>query len=117
DALSPDRPVHLLGHDWGAIATLASVRRAPGRFASAITVAVPHLAQLLQNLRHHPAQLSRSAYVAFFQLPILPRLAIARRALIEQLWQRWSPGFAPPPGHLEQVRETLDRSGLAPLAY
>ena len=116
-ALSPDVPVHLVGHDWGAIATLASVAHAPARFGSAITVAVPHVAQLLQNLRHHPAQLSRSAYIAFFQLPLLPRLAIGRRALIERLWRRWSPGFAPPAGHLEAVRETLDRSELAPLAY
>ena len=116
-ALSPRRPVHLLGHDWGSIAAQASIAHAPERFASAITVAVPHVAQLLHNLRLHPAQLSRSAYIAFFQLPLLPPLAIARLALIERLWRRWSPGFTPPTGHVEQVRATLDRSGLAPLAY
>jgi pimeloyl-ACP methyl ester carboxylesterase len=117
DALSPGTPVHLCGHDWGAIATQASIALAPARFRSAITIAVPHVAQLLTNLPRHPAQLARSAYIAFFQLPVLPPLAIARLDLIERLWRCWSPGFEPPSGHLDAIRDVIDRSALAPLAY
>lgn len=116
-ALAGGGDVHLLGHDWGAIATQAAIARAPWRFRSAITVAVPHLAQLLENLPRHPAQLARSAYVALFQLPLAPAFAIGRLQLVERLWRRWSPGFEPPPGHLEQVRDTLDRSAIAPLEH
>lgn len=39
EALSPDAPVLVVGHDWGAAATYAAVGLAPERFARAVTLA------------------------------------------------------------------------------
>lgn len=114
DALSPGEPVHLLGHDWGAVATYAALARAPERFRSAVTIAVPHPQQMLENASL--AQLRRSWYMGFFQLPVLPERAL-RRGLVERLWRAWSPGFEPPSAHLREVEAMLEASAMAPLAY
>ncbi len=109
-------PAHLLGHDWGAVVACAALARAPERFRSAVTVAVPHPAHFVRSLARNPSQIARSGYMAFFQLPALPERAL-RRGLVTRLWRRWSPGFEPPPGHLEEVVRTLSASAMAPLEY
>jgi pimeloyl-ACP methyl ester carboxylesterase len=85
-ATVPDRPVHLLGHDWGSVQGwyfLTSPRLA-GRIASFTSISGPSLDQvrpwLLGELaagRPGPAlrQLAHSAYIPFFLLPLLPELA------------------------------------------
>ena len=95
DAVAPDRPVHLLGHDWGSVQGwyfLTSPRLA-GRIASFTSISGPSLDQvrawLLGELRAgRPGpvlrQLAHSAYVPFFLLPLLPELAW-RSGLVERL--------------------------------
>jgi NAD(P)-dependent dehydrogenase (short-subunit alcohol dehydrogenase family)/pimeloyl-ACP methyl ester carboxylesterase len=89
-AVSPDRPVHLLAHDWGSIQTWHSVT-APamrGRIASFTSVSGPSLDHSgawlraglgrrsgLRGVRAVLAQLAHSSYIGFFQLPLLPELA------------------------------------------
>ncbi|TAM84519.1 MAG: alpha/beta fold hydrolase [Jatrophihabitans sp.] len=69
-------PVHLVGHDWGAaLAWTVAVRR-PDLVTTLTAVSVPHPAAFLNALRR-PAQLRRSWYMAFFQLPVVPELALA----------------------------------------
>jgi pimeloyl-ACP methyl ester carboxylesterase len=41
--LSPDRPIRLVGHDWGAIAAYAAAALEPDRVSHLCTIAVPHL--------------------------------------------------------------------------
>lgn len=97
DAVSPDRPVHVVGHDWGSIQSWEAVTdpRAADRIASFTTISGPcldhvghwsrqrlarptprHLAQLLTQTAH-------SWYIAVFQLPFLApaawRFGLARR--------------------------------------
>jgi pimeloyl-ACP methyl ester carboxylesterase len=36
-------------------------------------------------------------------------------ALVERLWRDWSPGWEPPPGHLDEVKRTLGASMPAPI--
>ena len=88
DAVSPDRPVHVIGHDWGSVQAWEAVTRpgAEDRIASFVSVSGPNLDQLgtwaraklrrptPRNLRHAAAQMGSSAYTVFFQLPVLPRL-------------------------------------------
>ncbi len=118
DALCPEGPAHLLGHDWGAVLTYATCAQWPARVASAVTMAVPHPLAFLRALAR-PAQLRRSAYMLFFQLPIAPEWAIERGdfAWIDRLWRLWSPGYVLPPEVLKRVHETLRRSEGAPLEY
>ena len=116
DALSPDRPVRLLGHDWGALATYAACARHPARIAAAVTLAVPHPMAFVRGL--DAAQLARSWYMLFFQLPGALRLGRARDfALIDRLWRRWSPGYRLPPALRAEVHACLAASWPAPARY
>lgn len=94
DAVSPDRPVHLVGHDWGSVQSWEAVtdRRLRSRIASYTSMSGPCLDHfghwLATHRRLRPAvlrelltQLIRSWYIAYFQLPVLPVLA-ARTGLL-----------------------------------
>lgn len=85
DAVSPHDAVHLVAHDWGSIQSWEAVT-APefaDRLASFTTISGPSLdmaAHWLRRSHAHPLaglkQLADSYYVAMFQLPVLPELAI-----------------------------------------
>jgi pimeloyl-ACP methyl ester carboxylesterase len=86
DAVSPDAPVHLLGHDWGSIQAWAAVcaDRAEQRVASFTSMSGPHLdhtAEWVRDRLRHPsprgvaelaAQAVSSAYVPFLVSPLAP---------------------------------------------
>lgn len=94
DAISPEKAVHLVGHDWGGIQAWEAVcdSRGPSRFASFTSVSGPNLDyvgdQSRQNfssgspaqLRAALKQLGNSWYIFLFQLPLLP----------EALWRRYT---------------------------
>lgn len=88
DATSPDRPIHLVGHDWGSIQAWEAVTTdlLTGRIASFTSISGPsldHVAEWVRvrrrgehrDLRALAAQGLRSWYVAVFQLPGLAPLA------------------------------------------
>ncbi len=58
DALSPDEPVHLVGHDYGAQLAYPAMTRAPHRFASAVLFAGAHPAFVQRNARPHGGQIT-----------------------------------------------------------
>lgn len=107
DAVSPDRPVHLLAHDWGAVQVWHAITGEwlPGRVASYTSISGPcldHAGSWIRGrlrrptpraLRELATQLASSWYVGFFQLPLLPALAwrtgVAQSALA--LLERTSP--------------------------
>lgn len=116
-AVSPDAPVHVIGHDWGALATYAACAIAPERFARVVTLAVPHPAAFLHNTPREPSQLGRSWYMLFFQLPLAAEWALRRHdgRLLERLWSDWSPGWSPPPDHLAAMKRTVLSSLPGPI--
>ena len=83
---SPDRDVHLLGHDWGSVqgwhfaADESLATRLTG-FTSVSGPSVTYLRPWLRtrwaarNWRPALRQLLHSSYIAFFKLPLLPELA------------------------------------------
>lgn len=87
DRVSPDRPVHLVGHDWGGLYGWAAIAEPEGvrRIASFVTQS-PALEQIgfyLQrrllrptprNLRQLAGQLLRNSLMLSFTLPLLPEL-------------------------------------------
>ncbi|WP_344454378.1 alpha/beta fold hydrolase [Actinomadura kijaniata] len=82
DAVSPSAPVHLVGHDWGAIQSWEAVCTTPGRFATFTSISGPcldHVAHWTRRGARHPGALLRqglrSWYAGFFQTPLLPELS------------------------------------------
>lgn len=100
DATSPDRPVHLVAHDWGSIQGWEAVttEAVAARFASYTSISGPPLDHAGLWARRHrtlrPADLFRSVrqalhswYVAFFHLPRIPEL-MARSSGATRVWAR-----------------------------
>jgi pimeloyl-ACP methyl ester carboxylesterase len=106
---SPDSPVRLIGHDWGAIAAYAATALEPQRFSQVVTIAVPHILSVVPRLAL-PAQARRSWYIGMFQLRTIAEMRVAEKnfALIDRLWRDWSPSY-------EATKEDLDlvKAGLA----
>ncbi|MFC9293298.1 SDR family oxidoreductase [Streptomyces sp. NPDC057011] len=89
DAVSPDRPVHLVGHDWGSVQgwEFATVARTEGRIASFSSISGPsldHFGHWIKKRMARPtprraAQLlsqgAKSWYVYMLHTPVLPELA------------------------------------------
>jgi NAD(P)-dependent dehydrogenase (short-subunit alcohol dehydrogenase family)/pimeloyl-ACP methyl ester carboxylesterase len=89
DAVSPDRPVHLVGHDWGSVQgwEFATVAATEGRIASFTSISGPsldHFGHWIRRRARRPtprraAQLigqgAKSWYVYALHTPVLPELA------------------------------------------
>ncbi|GGZ04774.1 alpha/beta fold hydrolase [Streptomyces nitrosporeus] len=89
DAVSPDRPVHLVGHDWGSVQSweFVTVGRTEGRIASFTSVSGPCLDHfghwIKQRMRDRNArglgqllgQGAKSWYVYALHTPALPEMA------------------------------------------
>ena len=117
-----EEQVHLVGHDWGAVVSYVACARAPERFDSLTTIAIPHPARFTGvGLKRVPTQLLKSWYMMFFQLPLLAEYALERSdwALIRRLWKAWSPGFDLPREEWAALRQTFATPGVreAMLSY
>ena len=66
----------VIGHDWGGVVAWQVAAGFPERVTRAAILNAPHPATLRPYARRHPSQLAKSWYVAFFQLPTLPELAL-----------------------------------------
>jgi pimeloyl-ACP methyl ester carboxylesterase len=108
-----------VGHDWGALITLCALASRPERFRAAAMLAVPHLLAVGANLLRHPRQLRRSAYLSFFQLPVVSEglLKLLDFRAVEGLWRAWSPDFDPGSDYFEELKLCLRSSMPAPLRY
>ncbi|MET9433580.1 SDR family oxidoreductase [Streptomyces sp. NPDC006551] len=89
DAVSPDRPVHLVGHDWGSVQSweFVTVARTEGRIASFTSMSGPsldHFGHWIKRRMARPTpqrvgqllgQGAKSWYVYLLHTPVLPELA------------------------------------------
>ncbi|MFE1170958.1 SDR family oxidoreductase [Streptomyces sp. NPDC058773] len=88
DAVSPDRPVHLVGHDWGSVQgwEFTTARRTEGRIASFTSMSGPsldHFGHWLKKRTARPTprraaqllnQSAKSWYIYMLHTPVLPEL-------------------------------------------
>ncbi|MFK4069528.1 SDR family oxidoreductase [Streptomyces sp. NPDC029674] len=89
DAVSPDKPVHVVGHDWGSVQSweFVTVKRTEGRIASFTSMSGPsldHFGHWIKNRMSRPTprkvgqllgQGAKSWYVYMLHTPALPELA------------------------------------------
>lgn len=76
DAVGPATPVHLVGHDWGALVAWGLASAHPHLVSSLTAVSVGHPDALHAALRTRDQQ-RRSWYLAAFQLPRVPEWVLA----------------------------------------
>ncbi|KAA2259411.1 SDR family oxidoreductase [Solihabitans fulvus] len=89
-AVSPDAPVHLVGHDWGSVQTWHAVTDPTyaSLFASFTSISgscLDHVGSWMRGRRLRPQvlrQLAHSWYIGAFHLPVLPELVWRARPLL-----------------------------------
>ena len=108
-----DSKAFVVGHDWGAVVTWYLAARYSERISRAAMLSVPHPRVFIKNLIMKPAQLRRSWYVFFFQLPWLPEFVLRRRdwALLVGALRDTSPRGVFSDRDLEQYKKSWARKG------
>jgi len=66
---------HVVGHDWGGGAAWMAAVRHPEVVDRLAILNTPHPVMMVRGLRT-PSQLAKSWYMGFFQLPLLPEMAL-----------------------------------------
>lgn len=117
DSLSPDAPVHLIGHDWGSIQgwEFATEPALAGRIAGYTSISGPSLDHIGHALRANglskrtPRELAASWYVGAFHLPLLGP-AVWKLGLARQ-WPRVlarMEALPKPASHASQLRDGVN---------
>ncbi|KFE71060.1 alpha/beta fold hydrolase [Hyalangium minutum] len=75
--LQPGRPVHVVGHDWGGAIAYHLAARHPEVVDRLVVINCPHPVVMARRI-WNPAQLARSWYMFFFQLPWLPEKKLSQ---------------------------------------
>jgi pimeloyl-ACP methyl ester carboxylesterase len=73
------KQVTLIGHDWGAGLAWTFAANAPRPLERLVIMNVPHPAVMNAHLRRSWAQLKKSWYMFFFQLPGIPERAMTTK--------------------------------------
>lgn len=87
--------VYLMAHDWGAGVAWWAARLFPKRFKKMVIINGPHGSVMEKHLSSNPAQLLKSWYMFFFQLPWLPEWSVRAanwRGLIRGIRESSKPG-------------------------
>ena len=105
-------PVHLVGHDWGAMIAWVTAGRRPDLVSSLTAFSVPHPGSFMTALLTS-RQILHSWYFAFFQLPVLPEKWMTRPGQRAEKWYEKSGMNA---DDLERTRTDVVDYGALPFA-
>jgi pimeloyl-ACP methyl ester carboxylesterase len=109
----------VVGHDWGGAVAWETAARAPEAVERLVAINCPPPAALADAMRRSRAQLRKSWYILFFQLPWLPERRMAKdgaavvgRARVGGSYRRdvW------PPEEIDAYRAAFARPGRAKAA-
>jgi pimeloyl-ACP methyl ester carboxylesterase len=102
-------PVHLVGHDWGAMVAWTVAGRRPDLVRTLTTVSVPHPAAFTRSMVTS-SQALRSWYVLLFQVPGLEHLARLRPRVVARALR----GAGMTHDEAERFREEIVEYGALP---
>ena len=83
----------VVGHDWGAMVAWAFAMEHPEMLQRLAILNVPHPLQMMRGLRR-PAQLKKSWYIFFFQLPGIPERLMRLKDFATIRWMLRAEGFS-----------------------
>ncbi|KJV03252.1 alpha/beta fold hydrolase [Rhodococcus sp. PML026] len=105
-------PVHVVGHDWGAMIAWVTAGRRPDLVSSLTAFSVPHPGSFMTALLTS-RQILHSWYFAFFQLPVLPEKWMTQPGQRAEKWYEKSGMNA---DDLERTRTDIVEYGALPFA-
>jgi pimeloyl-ACP methyl ester carboxylesterase len=107
-ALGADQ-AFVVGHDWGALATLAAAHLAPERVRKIVTIGIAHPAAMGADYD----TLKGGWHAYYFQMPYAEQAVAANDYdFIVRWWRDASPEYDPPAEILESVKSTFRRPGV-----
>lgn len=108
-------PVHLLGHDWGAIVSFKVASLWPDLISSMACLSVPYLSNIKpwELLWYCPQQLYYSSYMLTMQLPFLYRSKLSDNNLtyLRKIWNCWSPNWNFG-NKIDELKEAFSKPGV-----
>lgn len=108
------RDVHLVGHDWGAVAGMAAAATEPQAWKTLSLLAIPPFQRVERAWRLMPRQLVLSAYMLEMQSTAAPTRLVANQfGRIRALWNSWSPGWQYAESEIQPVLEAFSNPRVA----
>ena len=108
------REVHLVGHDWGAVAGMAAAATDPQAWTTLSLLSIPPFQKVERAWRLLPKQLVLSAYMLEMQSASAPaRLVDNQFGRIRAFWNSWSPGWKYAESEIQPVFDAFSNSGVA----
>ena len=104
---------HIVGHDWGGVVGWDLALRYPAVVDRLAIINAPHPTAYREQLRSNPAQLRRSWYVYWFQIPRIPELVIrlTGSSVLEWALRDTSPPETCAPDTLAHYRRAWAKEG------
>ncbi|QBM85550.1 epoxide hydrolase [Metschnikowia aff. pulcherrima] len=111
-----DLPVHIVGHDWGAIVAFKTASNYPELITSMVTLAIPYMTNLRpwHFLWYFPKQIWCLSYMLRMQSALFYRPAfgdVCKPGYLDSLWRFWSPDWDFS-REIGPVRQTLAEPGV-----
>jgi pimeloyl-ACP methyl ester carboxylesterase len=107
DEMNGGEPAFVVGHDWGASATYATIVLHPNKVRRAVAIAIGPPGGTMR-IFERPDLLHHAFHFWLFQVPVFSEMAVRANdfAMIDYLWHLWSPGIDDAE-HIKRVKETL----------
>ncbi|CAI5758335.1 unnamed protein product [Candida verbasci] len=109
------KPIHFLGHDWGALISFKSANLFPELITSMVTLAIPYLANLhvWDLLWFAPEQLYLSSYFLTMQLAVFYKDKLTKDLnYLSYIWKYWSPSYKFSSEEIEEIRKSFNEPGV-----